>query len=266
LDANLNPKTGKDNAALWGARAHDWGEVQEPTMEPVFQEVLDKLAAGPGIRHLDIGCGAGMAALLANARGSEVVGLDASEALLDFARARAPGVAFHAGDMEELPFDDCSFHTISAINALQYAGNPPVALREAARLLRPDGRIAIVTWADTEKMEAARFNACLRPLLPPPPKDAPHPFNLSGEKALRDFALGAGLEPLESGEVEAPWIYKDRTTALRGVLSAGVVVRAMQILGEDVVREAYSKALEQFRQPGGGYRIGATFRYLLAAA
>ncbi len=266
MDANLNAKTGKDNAALWGARAHDWGEVQEPTMEPVFQEVLNKLEVGAGIRHLDIGCGAGMAAHMAVARGCEVIGLDASEAMLDFARARAVGVAFHAGDMEDLPFDDCSFHTISAINAFQYAGNPPVALREAARVLRPGGHIAIVTWADIERMEAAQFNACLRPLMPPPPKDAPHPFKLSGENTLRDFARSAGLEPLESGEVEAPWIYPDRATALRGVLSAGVVVRATQILGEDVVREAYGEALEQFRQPGGGYRIGATFRYLLAAA
>lgn len=265
MQANLNPKTGKDNGALWGARARDWGEVQEPTMTPVLQAVLDRLAPGPGQRHLDIGCGTGLAAQMAQARGCEVAGLDASAEMLEFAHARAPGVAFHEGDMEELPFDDDSFDRVSAINALQYAGNPPVALREAARVLAPGGRIAIVAWADTAQMEAASFNACLRPLMPPPPKDAPHPFNLSGETALRNFAQEAGLRPLESGEIEAPWVYPDRATALRGVLSAGVVVRAMQILGKDVVRAAYGTALERFLQPDGGYRIGASFCYLLAA-
>ena len=260
------PATAKENGRLWGARVRDWGEVQEATLEPVFQEVLQRAAVGPGTRYLDIGCGAGRALQIAAERGADVSALDASGPMLDFARARTPGADLHRGDMESLPFAEATFDVVTAFNALQYAGNPDIALSQARRVLRPGGTIAIVTWGDTETMQAARFNACLRPLMPPPPRNAPHPFNLSDAPALQRFAQGAGLTPGDIFEISAPWIYPDRPTAMRGVLSAGVVVRAMEILGEEVVRNAYGTALEEFRQADGSYRIGASFRCLLATA
>ena len=266
MHRQANPRTAATNGPLWGARVRDWGEVQERMLAPVFRRVLERLQVGPGQRLLDIGCGAGMAARLAHAGGAEVCGLDASEAMLDFARSRAPEVRFQPGDMEALPYADDSFDLVTAFNAVQYAGNPALALAEMRRVLRPGGRLGIVTWGDTEHMQAASFNACLRPLMPPPPPDAPHPFNLSTAEALEEFVREAGFAPLEGAEIEAPWTYPDRATALRGVLSAGVVVRAMQILGEEVVERAYGAALERFRLPDASYRIGAAFRYLLAEA
>ncbi|HHL21759.1 MAG TPA: SAM-dependent methyltransferase [Aliiroseovarius sp.] len=256
--------TAQENGRLWGTRARDWAEVQEATLEPVFRHVCRVTGLGPGQAHLDIGCGAGRMVALAAQAGALATGFDASAAMLGQARTRTPQAAFHQGDMEALPFADAHFNVVTAINAFQYAANPENALAEACRVLAPGGTIAIVTWGDTENMEAARFNACLRPLMPPPPPDAPHPFNLSTATALEAFARNAGLEPLDLVEIDSPWCYPDRATALRGVLSAGVVVRAMEILGQDVVRAAYGQALEAFRLPDGSYRIGAAFRCLLA--
>ncbi len=253
-----------ENGRLWGARARDWAEVQEGMLEPVFAAVLARTGIGPATRYLDIGCGAGRALQLAGRRGARAAGLDASPALLEHARRRSPGADLRLGDMQDLPFDERSFDVVSAINALQYADDPARALAQARRVLRPGGILAVVTWSDTENMEAARFNACLRPLLPPPPADAPHPFNLSEPEALAGLLRGAGLVPGESFEIEAPWHYPDRATALRGVLAAGVVVRAMEVLGEATVRAAYERALDAFARPDGSYRIGATFRCLLA--
>ena len=196
--------------------------------------------------------------------GALVTGLDASGAMLEIAKERSPNGDFRQGDMEALPFEDHRFDVTIAINALQYAGNPHIALTEACRVTRPGGKMVIVTWGSAEGMEATRLNASLQPLLPPPPADAPAPFALSDESELKAFARNAGLEPLEIFNVDAPWTYPDEATAIRAVTSPGVVVRAMGILGEELVTETYRKTIAQFRQQDGSYSIGASFRGLLA--
>ncbi len=264
MENQRNPTTSKSNGKLWGARARDWANFQEGTLQPVFATVLSRLGITVSTRYLDIGCGAGMAAKLASGLGARISGVDASEAMLTIARERTPGGDFHIGDLEELPHQDETFDGVTAFNSIQYAGNPAIALAEARRVTKPGGKVAIVTWGDTEHMEAARFNASLKPLMPAPPPNTPGPFALSDEAALREFATGAGLTPLEVFDIDAPWTYPDFATAIRAVTSAGVVVRAMEILGEDVVTKTYTAALAEFRQPDGSYRIEARFRCLLA--
>ena len=83
--------TGAVNGGLWGARARDWAELQEGQCRPVYEAVLDRLKVGPAMAYLDAGCGAGMAAQMAQERGAKVSGLDASEPLLAIARERVPG-------------------------------------------------------------------------------------------------------------------------------------------------------------------------------
>ncbi len=53
-------------------------------------------------------------------------------------------------------------------------------------------------------------------------------------------------------------------TALRGLLSAGPGVRAIQASGEAPVRQAVLQALEQFKMPSGHYRLKNKYRYLVA--
>jgi hypothetical protein len=115
-------------------------------------------------------------------------------------------------------------------------------------------------------MEAASLIAALRPLLPPPPPGAPGPFALSDEAALRAFASGAGLDPADVFDVDSPWQYSNLATALRGLKSHGGAARAIENSSEEAVDSAHSQALAPFRQSDGSYRIGATFRCLLARA
>ncbi|MFN0182610.1 MAG: hypothetical protein ACKVQR_02215, partial [Aquabacterium sp.] len=75
----------------------------------------------------------------------------------------------------------------------------------------------------------------------------------------------AGLQPLEVLDVACHWQYPDLATALRGLASSGVAVRAAQTSGDEAVHGAHAAALAPFRQEGGHYRIGASFRWLLAA-
>src|SRR6187397_3716783 len=64
----------------------------------------DLAAVGPGGRALDVATGTGDLAVELASRGASVTGLDFSEAMLDLARAKAPGIAFVQGNALDLPF------------------------------------------------------------------------------------------------------------------------------------------------------------------
>ena len=99
---------------------------------------------------LDVGCGpasvtADLAELVAPGR---VVGLDASPAVLDVARALLAErglrdrVELMAGDVFALPFDDDTFDVIHAHQVLQHLDDPVAALAEMRRVVRPGGIVA----------------------------------------------------------------------------------------------------------------------------
>jgi len=252
------------NGKLWGARARDWATVQEAQFRPVYQAVLARLAVGPAQDYLDAGCGAGLAAQMAAGRGAAVAGVDAAEAFIAIAHERVPQGDFHVGELEALPFPDKSFDAVTGFNSFQFAANPARALAEAKRVVRRGAPIAVVTWAPAEGMEAAQILAHLKPLLPTPPPGAPGPFALSDEAVLKRFAGDAGLEPVEVFDVDCPWVYADLDTALKGLGSSGLAEKARLHSGEEAVNKAHREALAPFRRGDGSYRLGATFRCLVA--
>lgn len=261
-----NPRTSIQNGRLWGARAEDWANIQEGQFRSAYGAVFEAFGLGPGAQYCDVGCGSGLAALLAADRGAQVSGIDASDSLLGIARSRVPSGDFRPGDLEELPFPDHSFDLVTGFNSFQFASNPVAALAEARRIAKPAGRVVAMTWGTPEGMEAASIVAALKPLLPPPPPGAPGPFALSEETALRAFAQSAGLEPLSITDVACEWQYPDLNTALRGLASSGVAVRAAEHSSMQAVNTAHAVALAPFRRADGSYRIGAAFRWMMAAA
>ncbi len=161
--------TSAANGRLWGAAAADWAAIQEQSCRPVYTATFERVGLGAGAKYLDVGCGAGMAAQIAAGRGAQVSGLDASDNLLAIARIRVPDGGFHLGELESLPFSDCSFDLVTGFNAFQYAASPVAALAEAKRVAKPGSPVVVVTWGKPEGMEAASVVTALRPLLPPPP-------------------------------------------------------------------------------------------------
>ena len=256
--------SGEANGRIWGLRAGDWSRIQEGQCAPAYHAVFDKAVVGSETRVLDAGCGAGMALRLAADLGAAVSGIDASAALLEVARSRLPDITLAHGDLEELPFEDDAFDVVTGFNSFQYAADPVTALREARRVTRPGGKVFIMTWGHPAGMEAAALVAALKPLLPPPPPGAAGPFALSEPGKLEELAAKAGLTALEVFDVESPWSYPDLATALKGLGSSGVAVKAAELCGQEALDAAHVAALAPFRQSDGGYRIGATFRVLMA--
>jgi arsenite methyltransferase len=132
--------------------------------------VHEALAAQPGERILDVGCGPGFyVAELLEAVGpaGSVVGIDVSPPMLAIAARRTeahPNVVFHEGDATSLPAESEDFDAALSVQVLEYVNNPPPALAEIHRALRPGGRVVLwdVDWttlswhsADPERMRRA---------------------------------------------------------------------------------------------------------------
>ena len=257
--------TASVNGSLWGTRARDWSEFQEGQHRDAYLAVFERLSIGHGVKLLDVGCGSGMAAQIAAARGAAVSGIDASEALLGIARARTPNGDFRVGEIEELPFADCSFDVVTGFNAFQYAANVGAALQEACRVVRPRGAVVLMTWGPPDGMPAASIVAALRPLMPPPPPGAPGPFALSGESTLRDLVTANGMKAEIIEDVHTAFAYPDLQTGIRALNSSGVAERVSRHAGIEAVEAAHRRALAPFLGAAGErISIPAVFRYIVA--
>jgi SAM-dependent methyltransferase len=265
---NLAATTPAGSAAvqgkLWGARARDYAEVQEPTFLPLYENVLSRPEVANATSVLDVGCGPGLATQVFARRIARIAGVDATAPFIEIARRRLPSGDFRVAEMETLPYADASFDVVSGFNAFQYAASPVNALREARRVAKPNGTITIAVWGLPESCEAAGHLKALGSLMPPPPPGAPGPFALSDESKLRSLASDAGLMPGAIVDVPCPWLYPDLETALRAMLSAGPAERAIRASSFERAREAISAAIEPYRTASGGYQLNNTFRYLIA--
>jgi SAM-dependent methyltransferase len=249
---------------LWGAKANDWAELQEPAWRPVYDHVLGRARVHARTRLLDVGCGAGGALVAARERGAEVAGLDASEALVSVARRRLPGVRVEVGDMEALPFADGAFDVVTSFNAFQFAADVSRAVGEARRVCRTGGTVAMLVWGSKDACDLSR--EVLPPVLglirvPPAPGPPSPPLAQPGIMERRFEA--ASLRPIEAGEVGCDFVYPDLATATRAIESAGGLVRVVRAVGEAEVRGRLGEALGPFVQGDGTVRLHNTFRWLL---
>jgi ubiquinone/menaquinone biosynthesis C-methylase UbiE len=110
---------------------------------------------GAGSRLLEVGCGAGNLLLQATVSGSYPVALDLSMQALTFVRSRledasssteAPsGFSCTQAIGESLPLKDNTFDCVLMSEVIEHLEAPQISIREAARVLRPDGRLLVTT-------------------------------------------------------------------------------------------------------------------------
>ena len=264
MTRNSVTTTAAANGRLWGAQAQVWAEVQENLCRPLYDAVFDRTGVSVRTRYLDLGCGSGLAAQIAAGLGADVTGLDAAQGMIDIARAKVPEGRFHQGELEELPFADSSFDVVTGFNSFQYASNPVAALAEAGRVVVKNGWVAAIVWGDPEDMEATEVVTALKPLLPAPPPGAAGPFALSDKGALRKLVEDAGFSPVDIFDVECPFEYPDEETAVSGLCSSGVAVKAAENSSVADVEEAYARVARKYLLPDGRVHMMAKFRCLLA--
>ena len=249
----------------WGRRPREWAELAEPSNEPLFAAVLNRLGVGAGTRLLDIGCGSGYALRMAADRGALVTGLDITPELLAIAGERVPRATLVEGPMDALPFDDGAFDAVTGINAFPFASDPQRAVAEAARVARPGGLVAATTFAEPNRNESTTLHLALEPLRGAAPSGGTHlPYALSEPGGLEALLESAGLDPVTSGEVPLVWGHANADHAVRAVLASGGGAMAIEAAGEPAARAALAAAVVPFTRPDGRVAMHNVFRYAIA--
>jgi ArsR family transcriptional regulator len=141
-------------AAYFRRNAAHWDEIRSLHVDEAEVESA-LLALLPGDRvgdHLDIGTGTGRILELIAPHADRAIGIDLSREMLAVARTRLerPTVGhcrLRKGDMYRLPWPEDSFDLVTFHQVMHYADDPGAALAEAARVLRPGGRLIVVDFA-----------------------------------------------------------------------------------------------------------------------
>jgi SAM-dependent methyltransferase len=173
----------------------------------VTEAVVEAAAVTPGMRVLDVACGAGEPAIsLATAVGGsgEVVGVDISVEPLKVARGRArkrglSNLRFQLGDVHALDFADASFDRVTSRLGVMFFADLPRALAEIRRVLRPGGRTALLAWGPMEQpyfeMHIGTIRR-LRPEMEVPPEAQPM-FKFGGPGTLAAALSAAGFASVD---------------------------------------------------------------------
>ena len=153
-------------AVLRARRAARWPDAIAGQMERHYSpgRTWESMARGlTGLVRLgdvlDAGAGDGVLAQLLAPRAASYTCLDRSDAVIAAARVRLQGlgnVRYEIGDVQALPFPAATFDEVLLFNVLTSVESPARALAEAARVLRPNGRLAILALAAHKHLPVTR--------------------------------------------------------------------------------------------------------------
>ncbi len=246
---------------LWGARADDWALSEEQQL-PGYEQAVRRVGLRPGQRVLDVGCGAGVFLGLCASLGAEPCGIDASETLLELARARVPGADLRVGDMQFLPHADDEFDLVTGFTSFFFAADMVAALREAGRVARPGAPVVVQVWGRPEHNDLEAMKVITRPFLSG--STEPPPFWKPG--VLEEIAAAAALTPVSAFDFSFPYQYPDAETLGRLLVAPAGIATLVGPGHEDEVRAQIVDSMAPFRQADGSYRLRNEFHYLVASA
>ncbi len=202
----------------------------------------------PGQRVLDVGCGPGaLTRLLVERVGAEnASAVDPTQAYVEAARRRLPGIDVQVAGAEELPYADDTFDVALAQLVVHFMADPVAGLAEMARVTRPGGTIAACVW------DNAGGHGPLSPLwraarqVDPDVRDESSAAG-AREGQLEDLARAAGLVDVEGSRLSVGVAFEsvdEWWEPLRlGVGSGGAYVQGLEPSRRDALRAGLEAAL-----------------------
>ncbi|MFC7016843.1 class I SAM-dependent methyltransferase [Streptomyces viridiviolaceus] len=259
------------------ARARDWSEIQERMLVPLYEAVYERLDVDGGTRMLGLGCGSGLALLMAASRGASVTGVDSgSPERLGLARQRLLPEAWDTraradarvveGAPREARDPAAGFTLVTAFEPIGcLAGDAEglgELLAEATPLAERGAAVVLAGWGPPERCATTSVLRVATKLADPLRSAG------SWRPALRDdleeVAQRAGLRPDGSGRVACPFGYAGIDSAVRGLLSTGLFDAAIAATDPEQVDKELAEALHPHRRQDGTVWMPNVFRYLIA--
>jgi SAM-dependent methyltransferase len=238
-----------------------------PELGPVLVEACGISA---GDRVLDVGAGAGNAAIPAALAGADVVASDLTPELFESGRALAADqgadLEWREADAEALPFGDGEFDAVMSCVGVMFAPHHQRSADELVRVCRPGGTIGLLSW--TPEGFIGQMFATMKPFAPPPPAGASPPPLWGDEDHVRRL-LGDRVTDLVARRQTVRIGRFGRPEDFRGYFkdNYGPTIAVYRSLGADSERiAALDTALDDLARRFGADGGTMDWEYLLVTA
>jgi ubiquinone/menaquinone biosynthesis C-methylase UbiE len=200
-----------------------------PLFRPWAEATVEELGLSNSDRVLDIACGTGIVARVAQPRVACAVGIDVSAGMLAVARAAAPGIDWREGNASALPLrPQEQFDVVVCHQGLQFFADKPAAAAQMRLALAPEGKLAVAIWRSDDEMPFVRELRRVAERHLGPIDDQRYNFGDAG--ALEALLRGAGLREVRSKILSRTLRFKDGASFLR--------LNAMAFVGMSAVGKA----------------------------
>jgi SAM-dependent methyltransferase len=199
---------------VWAA-----GEFYEPYVgrwsRRVAGEFLNWLAIPDEKDWLDVGCGTGalIQTIIETENPNSAIGIDPSSGFTEYAKMRIANsrARFKVGDAQSLPIDATSLDVAVSGLVLNFVPQPPLAVREMTRVVRPGGLVAAYVWDYAGKMELMRYFWDAAVALNPGASelDEGRRFPICQPKLLAELFAQAGLSDVEVRPIDIATDFRD---------------------------------------------------------
>ncbi|MDX2022439.1 MAG: metalloregulator ArsR/SmtB family transcription factor [Deltaproteobacteria bacterium] len=142
--------------AFFASSAGQWDKLRGELFGDHFDLSGFLALLDPGAAVGDLGCGTGKTAEMMAPFANKVVAVDSSAAMIKAARQRLRqhnNVELHRAHIEDLPLEDAMLDVAFVNLVLHHISDPPRALREVARVLKPQGRLVVLDMQQHERNE-----------------------------------------------------------------------------------------------------------------
>ncbi|MFD0504291.1 SAM-dependent methyltransferase [Streptomyces chiangmaiensis] len=246
---------------------------------PLYEAVYERLEVGSGTRLLGLGCGAGLALLMAASRGASVTGVDrGADERLPFARERLLPGTWDTHTRADTWIVDGSpreaaaapgapaYNLVTVFDPIGCAAEAEEGVEEqltAATPLAEHGAFVVLAgWGPPERCSASSVLRIAAKLADPQGDSSS--WCPSRRDDLEEVAQRCGLRPDGSGRVACPFGYADMGSAVRGMLSTGLFDAAIGATEQEQVDKELTEALHPYRRADGTVWMPNVFRYLIA--